>query len=187
MAGRHDAAHDIVGRIVARGHFLTLAQRALARRHIEVVGLLRRGRGFVRQAQHVGVELVSAGHAQGIGFLVKGDFVFGTVFVTANDDAGQGVFPLQPHLPFPEAFDRQHQNAGAVRDIVAPVLAARRGGWRGDDLEIGRAASIGQEIEAVGTFDNVIFDIGFAFGHQNRLAVRGIGVDQPQLRRGVRA
>ena len=70
---REDAPRHVERRVVAGGHFLLLAQHALARLHVVVVDARRRRHRGIGEAERVGVELVAAGQAERIGLLVEGD------------------------------------------------------------------------------------------------------------------
>ena len=182
MRGRHDAGGDVVGRIVAGGNFLTLAQSSRAARHVVVIDFRRRRHRRIGKAQIGGVEFIAAHRIQRIGRLVERNRMFVRRFEIADHDGGQRVGALQPHQMAGIEFDIDDVDAVAVRDQVAPVGAFRRFQRRGDDLEVDGAVGIGENEQLVAAIGDRILHAFLARRDQTRLR-RGIGeIDQPLLR-----
>ena len=72
-----------------------------------------------------------------------------------------------------------------VRHQVRPVLAARIGNRRRDDLEVLGAVGVGQDEEDVAAFLDVVFETGLARRDHFRLGVGIIGRHDPVFRRFV--
>ncbi len=180
---RQQPAGDVVGRVVARGHLVPLAEHPLSRRHVVIVDAARRGHRRIGEAERVGRELVAAKQSERVRFLVEGDAVFLAGGDVADHDAGQTAFAFEPDEPVPVGRVRQDQAAVLVRDQVPPVLAAGRRHRRGDDLEVLGIAGIGQDVEdAVGLVDFVL--LGGAAGRDQPWRATGIvGRENVDLRR----
>ncbi len=99
----------------------------------------------------------------------------------ADDDGGQRVGALQPHQMTGIELDIHEVDARAMRDQFAPVRRLRRRQRCGDDLEVDRAAGIGEDEQFVAAIGDRILHAGLAPGDQARRCI-GIGkVDHPLL------
>ena len=187
MALGHDAANDIILRIVTGGHFLALQQRAFLAAQIVVIRLFRRGRALIGEAQHIGRELVTGRGAQRIGLLVEVDIILLAGRIFMHDDTRQGVFALDTDLPVGKADDAIDQRARTMGNKVLPVLATRIVERGRDDLVIDGTIQICPEVETVAGFGEIVFNVILAGRDQHRIGSRIIGVEQADLVRGVPA
>ncbi|ENN86178.1 hypothetical protein RHSP_33602 [Rhizobium freirei PRF 81] len=163
--GREDAPGDVVRGIVAGGHFLSLQKGAFARHHIVVEELARRRHRRVGEADDVGIVFRSPLQAERIGLLFEGDGMFFARTAIADDDARQAVLAFQPDEMAGIGHVVEDQRAWLVGHHLAPVFLARLVGWRHHDLEILGVAVVGQDVEDVAAFGNLILDPRLASGH----------------------
>ena len=145
---RVQSLDDIVGRIVARGNFLDLSQRPLARSEIVVIGRGRRGRRVIAVAHDSGVELRRSAQIERVGRFVHRDLMLCPCPV-ADDDAGVGVGALLTGDIVPYEGHALDEAARRMRDQVTPVGLARRRRRGLDDLEVDRVVRIGPDDPAV--------------------------------------
>ena len=136
-----EALGHVARSIVARGHLLRLAQRALLRPDVVVDPLARRRRRLVHEAHHRGVELVAGGERQRVGRLVLLDQVF-LAGAVADGDARQRVGALQADQVAPQGRQALDVAARLVRHDVLPVGAVRVAVVRLHDLEVDRAIRV---------------------------------------------
>ena len=181
MGVRHQPARDIVRRIMPARHFLRLAQHATAGLHVIVVDLRGRGGRRIGEAQRVRVELAHLADAQRIGFLVEGDGVLFPALHVTHHDARQRILALHADQPVLQHDIADDEDAGPVRDQVLPVLLARIGHGRGDELVVLGTALVGADDELIGTVLDVIFDAFDTRCDDAGLVIRILRIDQPDL------
>lgn len=94
--GGQNAARHIVLRIVARGHFLRLQERAFARAHIIIEELFRRRHRRIGKTDDIRIIFGAAMQSQRIGLLIESDGVFLAGLAIMDDDARQTVVAFDP-------------------------------------------------------------------------------------------
>ena len=165
-----------------RRHLLHLAQGALTRRQVIVIGRGRRGRRVVAIAHDGGIEFRCPAQRQGIGGLVDGDPVLGARTV-ADDDRRIGVCPL---LTGDIVLHQRHAldvTARRMRDEIGPVGLARSARRGFDNLEIDRVVGVGADHPAIAPVVGVIQPSGQARLQNDRRGGRGRSRDGPGLGR----
>lgn len=121
---------------MAARDFLALAQRAFACREIVVPNLGRRSHRGIGEAQEISGELVTAIEAERIGLLRERDDVLLASFKPPDDNTRQAVFAFEAYELVRKDRERQHVNAAAVWNEIAPIRPTRRRKWRPRDLEV---------------------------------------------------
>ncbi len=167
-----DALHCVELRAVAARHLLGLPEGPLPVEHIEVPDLFRRGGRLVAEPHGSRVELVAFLEAEGISRLLEIDGVADLALVVRDDDAGQGVLPLEANQPVGEGDEVHQVGARPVGQPVLPVVPARVGHRRSDDLEVHGAARVGVQVEVLAMVLRVIDLVVPARRDQNRLGAR---------------
>ena len=167
--------------------FLALAQRACARREIVVPDFGRRRHRGIGEAQKVRGELVTAIDAERIGLLRERDDVLLASLKPPDHNARQAVVAFEAYEPVPKDHERQHVNAAAVWNEIAPIRPTGRRERRPGDLEVFGAVGVRADdqrrpaIESGMVFDFVL-NAGFARGNERRFR-RGRGeVNEPNFR-----
>ncbi len=165
-------------------HFLALAQDSLARIHVEVEGLFRRGGRLVGEPEVARVIFIARRQAEVIRRLVEVDFVDIHLFVIRHDDTRQCVLALEAYDAVPEGHKAGDVGPGPVRQPLLPRLASRLGDRGAHDLEVDRIVGIGVNVEIVAGVLDVIELVVESGRHQRRLgAGLRIGTQVPVLAR----
>ena len=175
MRRGHDAAGDVIIRIVAGRHFLRLQQCALARHHVIIEQLARRRHRGIGEADDVGVIFRRAMQAERIGLFGKGDGMFLAGAAVADDDARQAVAAFQPDQVAGIGIDGENEAALLMRYDFFPVFLARRCHRRFHDAEILGVAVIGEDEKDIAAFAHRIFDAFFALRYDSRLGRQVFG------------
>ena len=105
-----------------------------------------KGRGADFEEKHEPASDVEpAVDAERIGFYGKSNDVLLFARKVSNDDARQTVLALKPYEPIHKEHERQHIDAGPVRNDIAPAGATWRRERRPGNLKIFRTVGVGPD------------------------------------------